>query len=98
MPGKDATPTLDAGVVEDDDAVLGVVERLALNAPSLRRLSRTIQRRQTALRRVAGDAAWAAYLCVEEATNARQADLLLLAVRWAYREGARARSRRGAGR
>lgn len=98
MPGKDATPSLDAGVLEDDDAVLGAVERLALDAPALRRSSRAIRRRQAVLRRAASERAWSAYLSVEEATNIRQADLLLLAVRWAYREGTRAGRRRSAGR
>jgi hypothetical protein len=82
-------PTLTSDIVADEDKLSEAIERLLL-ADRRQRLYRSeITRRQAELRALVDDGAWAAYLEVEQAVNARLADALVKVARWAFAQGRR---------
>jgi hypothetical protein len=84
-------PQLTAEVVANDELLGAAVDRVLLQDPQLRALSRLILQAQKALQARLSPEQWACYLSVEEATNERLAEALLIVARWAFRAGRRAR-------
>lgn len=80
-------PKLSTGDVRDDGRLADAIYRLLKAQPDRAAASRKVQRAQRRLRKLVDDAAWDAYLSVEEAVNERADAQLHLVARWAFAEG-----------
>ena len=76
-------------VLNDPETVSELANAALRRNRRLRRLSAEIRRRQEKLHAVCTRRAWAAYLNVEEATNARLAEVVQLVAQWAFAEACR---------
>ena len=84
-------PQLSRDIVANDELLAQVVDRVLLQDPQSRALSRGILQAQKALQARLSPEQWACYMTVEESVNARLAEALLAAVRLGWRAGRRAR-------
>lgn len=86
-------PPLDQTIVADDEKLWDAVDRIIRNVDP--ELTEQVRRRQRQLRALVEVEGWEAYLKVEEATNARVEEQLIVLVRWAFESGVSASKRRG---
>jgi len=86
--------TLDRRTLDDDDTLTWAIDELVRGDDNYQRQTKKILRMQTRLRAAASDDAFAAYMRLEEAVNARFGDALVLVARWAFQAGQHSGRRR----
>jgi hypothetical protein len=86
---RSAQPPLTDAVVQNEQRLGAAIDAFLVQDEVMRRRRRQILRRQREVRHHCSEQAWAAYLRLEEAVNARLDLALMIVAKWAYTEGRR---------
>lgn len=87
-PDAEPVPRLDPAMIEDDQELAEVIDRVILLDPAARMRQEHVVLHQDALREAAPET-WPLSSRVEELTSERSSELSLVLVRWAFSEGVR---------